>query len=91
MMMEEPAHTLDADGIKCYREIYKDRHPIEIGDVVRVNTDTALRVMMSGYDDFLEKNDVEKENMTERTLCVGRKMTNLPQFWYCCSRYSRRY
>ena len=59
--MEEPAHTLDAGGIKRYREIYKDRHPIEIGDVVRVNMDTALCVMILGYNDFLEKNDVEKE------------------------------
>ena len=37
---------------------------------------------MSGYDDFLEKNDEEKENMTERTLCVGRIMANLPQYVY---------
>ena len=43
--MEEPAHTLDADGIKRYREIYKDRRPIEIGNVVRVTMDTALGLM----------------------------------------------
>ena len=46
--MEEPAHTLDADGIKRYREIYKDRRPIEVGDVVRVTMETAFGAMMLG-------------------------------------------
>ena len=67
-MMEEPEHILDADRIRCYKELYKDRRTIENGNVVRISTDIALRVMMSGYDDFLDRNNYEKDRMTERTL-----------------------
>ena len=79
-MMEEPEHTLNPNGIRRYKALYKDRRPIENGNVVRISTDIALCVMMSGYDDFLDRNDYEKDRMTERTLCDGRKMTNLPQY-----------
>ena len=79
-MMEEPDHTLNADEIRRYKELYKDRRTIENGNVVTISTDIALRVMMSGYDDFLDRNNYEKDRMTERTLCDGRKMTNLPQY-----------
>ena len=60
-MMEEPEHTLNADGIRRYKALYKDRCTIENGNAVRISTDIALRVMMSGYDDFLDRNNYEKD------------------------------